>query len=107
MPERVPAPSRRISAALAALLTLAACSRAYEPRPVAMPPPDKVPNLASVPGTGIRMSVLYYNHPETIHELFPGRHGLWRGHVAVVQLTVSSEEKNATDVLIDSAYIAY
>ncbi len=98
---------RRMLAAGSALLMLAACSESYEPRPIAMPPPDKVPNLAAVPGTGIKVSVLYYNHPETIHEAFPGKHGLWRGHIAVVQLTVSSEDKNATDVLIDSAYIAY
>jgi|BEDMetMinimDraft_2_1075160.scaffolds.fasta_scaffold02565_4 hypothetical protein len=98
---------RRFLALTGAALTLASCAESYQPRPIAMPPPDKVPNLAAVPGTGIKVSVLYFNHRRTLHDLFPGKHGLWRGHVAVVQLTVSSEEKNATDVLIDSAYIAY
>ncbi len=101
--------SRRLRAAavsLSALLALDACAGPYAPKPIEMTPPDQAPDLASIPDTGIRMSTLFYNSEGAVHEEFNGKHGLWRGHIVMVQVTISSEDKNPTDVLIDSAYVS-
>ncbi len=92
---------------LGALFALTSCGAPYAPKPIEMTPPDSAPDLASIPGTDIKMSGLFYNNRETLHDEFSGEHGLWRGHVVVTQLTISSNDKNPTDVLIDSAYISF
>lgn len=97
----------RIAAlSLSALVALAACGAPYAPKPIEMSPPDSAPDLTQIPGTDIKMSVLFYNNRATINDEFSGEHGLWRGHIVMVQLTVSSDEKNPTDILLDSAYVS-
>ena len=88
------------------MLALDSCSAPYAPKPIEMSPPDSAPDLATIPGTDIKMSSLFYDNRETLHDEFSGKHGLWRGHVVVTQLTISSDDKNPTDVLIDSAYVS-
>jgi hypothetical protein len=98
---------RATALSLSVLFLLNSCGPPYSPKPIEMAPPDSAPDLATVPGTEIRMSALFYNTPGAIHEEFSGKHGLWRGRVVMVQLTLSSDEKNATDLLIDSAYVSF
>ncbi len=71
-----------------------------------MAPPDTAPDLAQIPGTDVKMSVLFYNNRATVDGEFNGERGLWRGHIVMVQLTVSSDEKSPTDILLDSAYVS-
>ena len=91
---------------LSAVLALDSCSAPYAPKPIEMTPPDNAPDLTQIPGTDIKMSMLFYNNRATVNDEFSGKHGLWRGHIVMVQLTVSSDEKNPTDILLDSAYVS-
>jgi len=96
----------RVAASLLnALFFLSACTELYEPQPVATAPLEKTPNVATVPGTNIRMAAAFYNNPHVVHQEFYGDQGLWRGHIAVIQLTIDSEEPNATDLLLDQAFV--
>ncbi|MCA7119794.1 MAG: hypothetical protein LGL72_10390 [Acidibrevibacterium sp.] len=106
MTPRFSRPWRMALFSLSTVLALDSCGAPYAPKPIEMEPPDSAPDLAQIPGTDIKMSSLFYNNPETLRNEFSGKHGLWRGHVVVTQLTISSDDKNPTDVLIDSAYIS-
>lgn len=97
---------RVLAAGLAGTWLLSACgvTDTYTPQPIAMVPPGEVPNGTAVPGTAIEVAAYVFNNPDALHGVF-GHNGLWRRHVLVVRLDLQSNDKVATDVLIDSAYI--
>ncbi len=97
---------RVLAAGLAGTLLLSACGATdtYTPQPIAMVPPENVPNGTAVPGTAIAVAAYVFNNPDALHGVF-GHNGLWRKHVLVARLDLQSSDKVATDVLIDSAFI--
>lgn len=107
MPNSVLRTARATALSLSAVFLLQSCGPPYSPKPIEMTPPDTAPDLATVPGTDIHMSALFYNSKGAIHEEFSGKHGLWRGRVVMVQITVSSAGKSAADLLLDSAYVSF